>query len=368
VTDPRLIAAAFARALRVAGISVPTDSVTTFVSALGLVGLESRNCTYWTGRAVLVRRMEDVDAYDTAFAAFWDGHRAADDDEERAKDDAGSLGVDNTDSGDHDETRDDRRTVALRWSSAESLRDRDFATCTEDELRDAARAIAHLRVHGSTRHDRRHRHVRRGGTRVDLRATIRASLTTVGEPVRLGRRARTTSPRGLILLLDVSGSMEPYAHAMLRFAHAAVAGRARVEAFAFSTRLTRLTGDLRSHDANRAIARASQSVPDWSSGTRLGACLREFNDRWGIGGLARGADVVILSDGWDRGDSSALAREMGRLHRVTHRTIWVNPLKSTPGYAPLARGMAIALPHVDEFIEGHSLGSLERLATMLAAG
>ncbi|NDD87353.1 MAG: VWA domain-containing protein, partial [Actinobacteria bacterium] len=173
--------------------------------------------------------------------------------------------------------------------------------------------------------------------------------------------------RRLVLLLDVSGSMEPYSRAMLRFMHAALVGRQRVEAFAFGTRLTRLTKDLSERDPDRALTRASSQVPDWSGGTRLGESLRTFNDTWGVRGMARGSIVVIVSDGWDRGDPSVLAEQMSRLSRVAFRTIWVNPLKVTPGYAPLARGMAAALPYVDEFVEGHSLAALERLADVISA-
>ncbi len=168
-----------------------------------------------------------------------------------------------------------------------------------------------------------------------------------------------------MLLLDVSGSMEPYARALLRFVQAAVAGRRRVEAFTLGTRLTRITRELGAHDPDVALARAATTVEDWSGGTRLGAGLAAFNDRWGVRGMARGADVVILSDGWDRGDPEQLAEQMIRLRRVAHRIVWVNPLKVTPGYAPLARGMAAALPHVDEFVEGHSLEALERLTAVL---
>ncbi len=372
MNDARVLAAAFAHALRAAGLSVPTDSVATFVAALARTGLGSRDRTYWTGRTVLVRRAEDLDAYDVAFAEFWEG-RTTPDDGAAAASESAVLAVDDSEAGADDPGVDDpdedgAATLVLRWSPAESLREKDFAACTADELRDAAGASAELRVNASRRRSRRLRPARRRGSHHDARATLRASLATGGEPLRLHRRARTESPRRLVLLLDVSGSMEPYARAMLRFAQAAVAGRGRVEAFAFSTRLTRLTADLDGRDADRAIARATRAVPDWSSGTRLGGCLREFNERWGARGLARGADLVILSDGWDRGDPAELSREMGRLGRVTHRTIWVNPLKSTPGYAPLARGMAAALPHVDEFVEGHSLGSLERLASVLARG
>jgi uncharacterized protein len=170
-----------------------------------------------------------------------------------------------------------------------------------------------------------------------------------------------------VLLADISGSMEPYSRSLLRFVHAAATGQNRVEAFALGTRLTRITRELASRDPDAAFERATAAVPDWSGGTRLGEMLAEFNDQWGVRGMARGAVVVILSDGWDRGDPAVLAEQMARLARVAHRVVWVNPLKATPGYEPLARGMAAALPFVDRFIEGHSLAALEHLAEEIAA-
>jgi uncharacterized protein with von Willebrand factor type A (vWA) domain len=160
--------------------------------------------------------------------------------------------------------------------------------------------------------------------------------------------------------------MDPYARALLRFLHAAVVGRSRVEAFALGTRLTRITRELSSRDPDAALREATRSVTDWSGGTRLGEGLRVFNDRYGVRGMARGAVVVILSDGWDRGDPGQLAEEMARLRRVAYRIVWVNPLKASPGYAPLARGMAAALPFVDDFVEGHSVAALESLAEVIA--
>jgi uncharacterized protein with von Willebrand factor type A (vWA) domain len=160
--------------------------------------------------------------------------------------------------------------------------------------------------------------------------------------------------------------MEPYARALLRFLHVAVVGRGSVEAFALGTRLTRLTRELSSRDPDAALDAAAASVPDWSGGTRLGEGLRAFNDRWGVRGMARGAVVVIVSDGWDRGDPDVLGAEMARLARVAHRIVWVNPLKASPDYAPLARGMAAALPFVDDFVDGHSLTALEELVAVIA--
>ncbi len=172
--------------------------------------------------------------------------------------------------------------------------------------------------------------------------------------------------RRIVLLLDVSGSMEPYTRAFVRFLHAAVVSRTRVEAFALGTRLTRMTRELTSRDPDAAVRDAARRVVDWAGGTRLGEGLRTFNDAWGIGGMARGAVVVIFSDGWDRGDPALLTEQMARLHRVAHKIVWVNPLKASPGYAPLAQGMAAALPYADEFVEGNSLAALERVAEVLS--
>lgn len=199
-----------------------------------------------------------------------------------------------------------------------------------------------------------------------MRRTVRAALRTGSEVVHRPRVEPSTRPRRIVLLCDVSGSMEPYARAMARFLHVAVAGRQRVEAFTIGTRLTRITRELSSHDADAALVAAARAVPDWSGGTRLGAALRRFNDEWGMRGMARGAVVVVLSDGWDRGDPAVLTEELVRLRRAAHKVVWVNPLKASPGYAPLARGMAAALPLVDEFVEGHSLASLEALVGVIA--
>ena len=196
---------------------------------------------------------------------------------------------------------------------------------------------------------------------------MREALRTQGDAVRLRHLEHHQRPRRVVLLCDVSGSMEPYSRALLRFANAAVAGRGRVEAFTLGTRLTRLTRELSSRDPDVALAAAAGAVADWSGGTRLGEGLRRFNDTWGVRGMARGAVVVILSDGWDRGDPDELAEQMARLSRVAYRIVWVNPLKASPDYEPLARGMAAALPYVDEFVEGHSLASLEELADVIRA-
>ena len=360
------IAITFARVLRGLGLAVPIGAVLSFAEALAAVGVDQRDNVYWAGRATLVQRPEDIGLYNRAFAVFWERRTstgAADTEVEQIK-----ITVafdDDSDDGDQGEPSDEP-TLQLRFSAAEVLREKDFAAYTDDELVEAQQMMTQLRFAGPPRQSLRLQRSRRG-SRPDLRATVRASLRAGGEPIDRHWREPGDRLRRLVLLLDVSGSMEPYARGMLRFVHAAVAGRQRVEAFALGTRLTRVTRELSNRDPDRALNRASERVVDWSGGTRLGECLATFNDEWGVRGMGRGAIVVILSDGWDRGDPAALSEQMQRLHRITHRIIWVNPLKVTPGYAPLARGMAAALPHVDAFVEGHSIAAMEELAAVISA-
>lgn len=364
------LAVTFARILRGTGLHVPVGSVLTFAEALSVVGLASREPVYWAARATLVRRPEDLPLFDRCFAVFWEQRNAGAPVEEAeplritiAVDDESDD--DETSDADDDEDPGDDPTIQLRFSAAEVLRHKDFASYDREELQLAQELMARLRFVGSPRRSRRLVDARRVANRPDLRRTVRSALRTGGEPIRREWRQPGIRLRRLVLLLDVSGSMEPYARALLRFVHAAVAGRQRVEAFAIGTRLTRVTRELSSRDPDRALARAGERVEDWSGGTRLGACIRRFNDEWGVRGLARGAIVVILSDGWDRGSPEELGREMQRLQRTAHQLIWVNPLKVTPGYAPLARGMAAALPYVDDFVEGHSVAALEELARVI---
>jgi uncharacterized protein len=207
---------------------------------------------------------------------------------------------------------------------------------------------------------------KRRGARPDLGRTVRWALRHQGEPLRRAYTKPASRPRRLVLILDISGSMETYARALIRFVHAAVVARGRVEVFTIGTRLTRITRQLNNRDPDAALDAATPEVEDWAGGTRLGDALGQFNDEWGVRGLARGGVVVVLSDGWDRGEAEVLGEQMERLHRVTHRLIWVNPLKASPGYAPLAAGMAAALPHVDTFVSGNTYRSLEALAGILS--
>ncbi|MDG2161804.1 MAG: VWA domain-containing protein [Acidimicrobiales bacterium] len=358
----------FVDLLRRAGLAVPLGSTLDFGRALAEIGISTRSGVYWAGRATLVRRPEDVDTYDEVFERHWMSSAAGsvavaeqptitlllDVPEDAAVPDVDDGASDGD--GDH---------ISVRWSRTEVLASRDFADCTADELAELHDLMGGLRLFGATRRCRRLRPALHRG-RPDLRRTVRAALRTGGEPIHRAFSEPGVRPRRLVLLLDVSGSMEPYARALIRFLHAAMVGRRDVEAFALGTRLTRLTRELSTRDPDAALARAAVAVTDWSGGTRLGDGLRVFNDKWGVPGMARGATVVILSDGWDRGEPSVMEEQMGRLHRVAHQVVWVNPLKASPGYAPIARGMAAALPYVDRFVEGHSLDSLRSLVALLA--
>jgi uncharacterized protein with von Willebrand factor type A (vWA) domain len=367
-SDPAEIAVAFTRILRGTGLAVPASCTHTFAEALTAVGLDDREATYWSGRATLVRRPEDIPLYDRAFAVFFEHRRTT---AEPAPEEPIeiTIAVDTDDGSDGDDpdaaSGADDPTIELRFSPAEVLRHKDFSEYSGDELDQAHEMMSRLRLAGSPRASLRLASATRATPRPDLRRTVRAAIRAGGEPIERHFREPSTRLRRLVLLLDVSGSMEPYARALLRFVHAAVAGRQKVEAFAVGTRLTRLTRELTSRDPDVALRAASERVVDWSGGTRLGEGFRDFNDRWGVRGLARNSVVVILSDGWDRGDPDLLGAEMQRLHRVTHRLVWVNPLKVTPGYAPLARGMAAALPYVDRFVEGHSVAAMEELTRVI---
>lgn len=367
-TPTERMAVAFARVLRGAGLRVPLGSVLNFVDALGRLQLHDRDQVYWAGRATLVRNPEDIVLYDRSFEVFW---LAATSGDEATPDEPLHITLaidDDSDEGDDEhDTSDasDDPQITLRFSAMEVLRHKDFASYSDDELVTAQQLMTRLRFIGPPRRSLRHHRSRRG-RRPDLQATMRSALRTGGEPIRRQWKQPGTKLRRLVLLVDVSGSMEPYARALLRFVHAAVSGRQRVEAFAIGTRLTRVTRELDSRDPDKALTQAGNRVLDWSGGTRLGDCIRRFNDQWGVRGMARGAIVVVLSDGWDRGDPEILRTEMERLHRVAYHVIWVNPLKVTPGYAPLARGMAAALPHVDHFVEGHSMVAMEELARVIA--
>jgi uncharacterized protein with von Willebrand factor type A (vWA) domain len=359
----------FAAVLRAQGVTVPLDTLLTYARALDAVGLGDRDRVYWAGRASLVRRPEDVAAYDEAFREYWDRRGRLVDLPASTPgatrltdgDDDDTVDGDDRNGDDGDETEAD---AVLRWSRAEVLRHKDLAAVTDDERAETDRLIDELRWSTPTRRSRRLGPSRRGV--LDLRRTVAAALRADGEPVVLAHRAHGARHRRVVLLIDVSGSMAPYARALLRFAHVAVRSQEHVEVFTLGTRLTRITAALRTHDADAALRAATDAVPDYEGGTRLGDTVAEFTDQFGVRGMARQAVLVVLSDGWDRGDPAVLAESLSRLARVAHRIVWVNPLKASAGYEPLARGMAAALPFVDDFLEGHAVASLDALAGVLA--
>jgi uncharacterized protein with von Willebrand factor type A (vWA) domain len=251
------------------------------------------------------------------------------------------------------------------WSHDELLRTRDFAAMTAEEFARTRLLIKHIAVGRPRRRTHRLRPDRRGSA-IDVRALVRASLATGGDPVVRAYRSRADAPRKLVLILDISGSMEAYARALLLYLHAVRGSGRGVETFAFGTRLTRLTPELATRDADAALAAASKRVVDWSGGTRIGESLKAYNDEWGRRALTRGAVVVVLSDGCERGDPTVVEEEMSRLSRQAFAVVWVNPLKGHPEYEPLTGGMRAAYPYIDRLVSGHDLASLEALGTVLS--
>jgi uncharacterized protein len=356
----------FARTLRAAGVPVTTDRVQQLVTALQALDVRRRADVYWAGRLTLCGAQEHLERYDRAFAAYFSGMPARLPPQRRplavltVPQLAGLEPPPAT-------TGEDTDLPVLRTgaSAVEVLRHRDIAAMTPEERAQLDAWLAAFSLPGELRRTRRHQPAHRGA--VDRARTVRELLQAGGEPSRLRHRTRRRRPRRVVLLVDVSGSMAAYASALLRFAHAAARRRGTgTEVFTVGTRLTRVTAQLAQRDPDAALAAVSDAVPDWSGGTRLGELLKDFLDLWGQRGTARGAVVVILSDGWERGDAAVLGEQMARLRRLAHRVVWSNPRKGKPGYAPLAAGMAAALPHVDDFVEGHSLGALEHLARVVA--
>ncbi|HVB05200.1 MAG TPA: VWA domain-containing protein [Acidimicrobiales bacterium] len=361
------IAVGLTEVLRGAGVVVPTGALVEFASALELLGLADLTAVYHAGRATLLTSPEQLALYDRCFSAFFTTttppspvHPQQPLPEQRLAEAAAGEPAENEAAG-------EERRGSARYSPREVLSRRDFATLSEEERAEASRLLAELRLRPNDRKSRRRRTARHPTRHPDLRAVVRRSTRRGGE-LRIDRYLEAVPrPRRLVLLLDVSGSMEGYTRELLRFAQVAVRSRPAVEVFTLGTRLTRLTRALAAADADLALGAAVAAIADLAGGTRLGEVLGTFNRDFGVRGLARGADVVICSDGIDRGDPARLGEELARLRRVAHRVIWVNPLKASPGYAPLARGMAAALPHIDEFLEGHSVNAFAALAAALAA-
>jgi len=339
------------------------------IDALQHVDIGSREEVFHTCRALLVHRHEDLAVFARAFEAFWGGtpdslragdRRGAGPDVVDLRE-TGFEPIELTGGGMAAESSTESHAI---WSSLSALANKDFSEFTSEEIAVARAALDRLTWNPGERRTRRW--VAGRGPRIDLRRALARSVRTGGDVIALPRRRRRRRPRTVVLLCDVSGSMERYSRMLLHFAHA-LGRRHRVEAFLFSTRLTRVTAELRARDLDHAVTAVSLAVPDWSGGTRIGEALREFHQRWRRRALHGGPVVLLISDGWDRGDPEVLRDQVARLQRSCHRLVWLNPLIGTADYAPLTRGLQAALPYVDDFLPARTLTNLADLAVHLNA-
>ena len=361
---------ALSRRLRDAGLPTTPARAADFARALGLVQPIARRRLYWTARAVFVSDPTQVKVFDAVFFSVFGGRAEGEDLELDDPQTVASplAGLSSSPPSDRDEDEEPAEVeVPLALASDEELlRRKSFDALEPHELAQLYRLMSRLELATPLRRTRRYEKGRRG-ERIDMRRTLRASLRTGGHAIRLTRRHRRLARRRLVLLCDISGSMEPYARAYLQFLACAAGSGPNAEAFVFATRLTRLTRALASRNPELAIQRAAAAAPDWSSGTRIGDALREFNDRHGRRGMARGAVIVILSDGWERGDPMLVGREMERLARLAHRIVWVNPRVGAGAFSVQAGGMLAALPHCDALVSGHNFAALGEVVEAIGA-
>jgi uncharacterized protein with von Willebrand factor type A (vWA) domain len=360
--------AGFGRELRAAGLPVGTGQILSFCRGLALLDPTDLRDVYWSGRACLVSRHDDLAAYDAAFARYFLGdvgpHIVVTPDAEPPVDvPRAGFDLPVPTSGSEQRPLADA-SVGHAASDVELFRAKDFADCAPDELAAIGRLMAGLVIATPMRRTRRTVRARKG-VRPDLRRALRAQVRHGAAVLPIPRRRYRVRPRRLVLLLDVSGSMSAYSRALLQFAYAVGRGPARVEVFCFGTRLTHVSGALAQRDPDAALRHAAEAVVDWDGGTRIGDSVREYLRSWAWRGACRGAVVVLCSDGLERGDPDVLARAMARLRRLAYRVVWVNPLKSGSAYEPAARGMRAALPHVDLLVSGHNLASLAELGAVL---
>ena len=368
------LVAGFGRRLHEEGVPVTPERAAWFAEALTLTQPVARTRLYWVARAALLSDMTHRPAFDRVFAEVF-GTRApeveapegesreAGQDERAGTSRQGESGIGAPAVGHGEAVEAQEAPVPNLASDEEVLRSKRFDALDATELAALYRLMTRLEIATPKRRTRRAQKARRG-EHIDLRRTLRGSLRTGGDPIRLARKRRRIQPRRIVMLCDISGSMEPYTRAYLQFL--AIAGT-NAEAFVFATRLTRITRALATKNPERALRRAAAAAPDWSSGTRIGEALRAFNDRHGRRGMARGAVIVILSDGWERGEPELVAREMERLSRLAYRIVWVNPRVSAAGFVPRVGGMAAALPHCDALISGHSLDALTEVIDAIGA-
>ncbi len=364
----------FGRLLRQFSVAVDPAQMLDLLQALEQVELGRQEDVYLTCRTVLVRRREDLPVFDEAWQ-FWlasqrqgkPGGGALPDNVAKEVRIPRRLQRDRPNRARNDEQRERNEAeieLQLSYSAMEQLRQKDFAHFTADELAQARDLIAQLHYRVALRHTRRWRNGH--GRRIDARRTLRATLRSGGEPVMLLRKERRQKQRPLVVLCDISGSMGRYSRILIQFTHTLGQGVRNVETFVFGTRLTRITRMLQHKDIDEAVDQVGATVLDWGGGTRIGDALKVFNWQWGRRVLGHGAVVLLISDGWDRGDPQLLGREMARLQRTSHRLIWLNPLLGMANYQPLTRGLQAALPHVDDFLPVHNLESLEQLGATLA--
>jgi uncharacterized protein with von Willebrand factor type A (vWA) domain len=358
--------AGFARALRAAGVAADQGRVAACLTALTLVDPADVGAVYWAARVTLCSEPDDFARFDPLFATWFLGRAAVPARPQPPARAAALLtpGAARPDADDEAETT-DGEPLAAAAADAEVLRHRDVTELSPPERAEVNRMIALLRPRMARR--RSARHAPGDGRRLDVARTVRAMLRDGGEPGHLIRKRRREKTRRLVLLLDISGSMAPYAEVFIRFAHATVrAAPQTTEVFTVSTRLTRVTRPLRLRDPDLALRAAGSEVPDWSGGTRLGESLQAFLDRWGQRGTARGAVVVIASDGWERGDAALLGEQMRRLSYLARRVVWINPHRGKAGYAPITAGMIAALPAIDDLVAGHTFEALTQVADLIA--
>jgi len=380
------VAGSFGQLLHAAGVPVTPERSGRFARAVALAETVEVDDVYWLGRVTLLTGADQIPTFDAVFGQLFRGvvdvaDRRGDPNAPsppaarppeprpaptRPGEPAAAGGIGGgpglTTPGGGAAEEDAPEGLLAAASAEERLRSKDFGQLTPDELQALRGLIAGLAVAAPLRTSRRRVRHHRG--RLDVRATLRRAHRRGGDPVEWMRRHPKLRPRRLVLIADVSGSMEPYSRAYLHLLHGAVRG-AKAEAFVFATRLTRLTRALAASEPDLALRRAAAAAPDWSGGTRIGAALADFNDRYGRRGVARGAVVVVVSDGWDTGDPAVLGEQMARLARLAHRVVWVNPRAAAESYQPKVAGMAAALPHVDAFVSGHSVAALDALLAAL---
>jgi uncharacterized protein with von Willebrand factor type A (vWA) domain len=373
----------FGRYVRRQGLMVGTERIMTFCRAAGALDPFDPTDLRLAARSTLVSRREDIAVLDVLFDRYFRSDGTDPEEQAVAEPNSGSpIGHTNRMLGEElgpanpaesrsragsDEIGEGQTALRVVASEVERLRTKDFADLTDEERRTVFALIRRLALSIPLRRSRRYR-PSPAGRRFDLRRTLRQSLRTEGEPFRRAWKRRGARTRPLVVVLDVSGSMAPYGRPLVEFAHAAAKAGRRIEVFCFGTRLTRITRALAARDPGEALSRVGATVLDWEGGTRIGSSLKELLDRWSSRSALRGSVTVLCSDGLERGDPELLKKQMERLSRLVYRLIWVNPLKGSPRYEPLARGMAASLPFVDVFLPGHNLESLEALSEAVARG